>query len=308
VEPPSGAQVELRKGAQRLVVVEVGAGLREYEVEGQPILDGFPIDRIADGARGQPLLPWPNRLADGRYAFRGQRLQLPIDELGRNNAIHGLTRWLNWTLADRTDYRATLQLMLHPRPGYPFTLWLQLQYVLGDTGFTVSTNAQNRGAEALPFGAGQHPYFSVAAPRVDGLLLRIPSQRRLELDAERRLPTGRILPIEHTDTDFRELRPIGPTQLDECYCDLERASDGRIQVTLGNPETGRSITLWADHHSRYLQVFSGDTLAPERRRRGLALEPMTCPPNAFGSQIDLITLEPDERIDLEWGVEIESRI
>jgi aldose 1-epimerase len=260
---------------------------------------------MADGAHGQPLLPWPNRLADGRYAFRGQQLQVPIDEVERNNAIHGLTRWLNWTLADRAEASATLQLVLHPRPGYPFTLSLQIQYVLGDHGLTVRTRAHNRGAAALPFGAGQHPYFSLGAPRVDALLLRIPAQRRLELDPERHLPTGRVVPIEDTDTDFRQPRPIGPTQLDECYGELERSSDGRMEVTLGNPETGRTMTLWADHHYRYLQVFSGDTLAPERRRRGLALEPMTCPPNAFRSQQDVITLEPGEGIELEWGVDLD---
>ena len=97
VIPPSGAQYELRLGNQRAIVVEVGGGLREYEVDGQAVLDGYPVERMADGGRGQPLLPWPNRLRDGQYEFDGEHLQLPIEEVGRNNAIHGLTRWVNWT-------------------------------------------------------------------------------------------------------------------------------------------------------------------------------------------------------------------
>src|SRR5258707_11457460 len=95
-EAPSGRQFELRSGRQRAVVVEVGGGLREYEVDGQPVLDGYGVDAMADGGRGQPLLPWPNRIADGQYEFGGTRLQLPIDEVSRHNAAHGLTPWGNW--------------------------------------------------------------------------------------------------------------------------------------------------------------------------------------------------------------------
>ena len=53
---------------------------------------------------------------------------------------------------------------------------------------------------------------------------------------------------------------------------------------------------------RYAQVFTGDTLAAERRRCGLAIEPMTCPPDAFRSGVDLIVLRPGEAITLEWGI------
>jgi aldose 1-epimerase len=62
--------------------------------------------------------------------------------------------------------------------------------------------------------------------------------------------------------------------------------------------------VWLDEHYKYLQLFSGDTLAPERRRRGLAIEPMTCPPNAFRSGMDVIVLQPDETVELEWGIEL----
>jgi aldose 1-epimerase len=277
--------------------VEVGAALREYEVAGEAVLDGFHLDQMADGGRGQPLLPWPNRLADGRYEFGGQQLQLSIDEIGRNNAIHGLTRWLNWTLAGRADERVRLELVLHPRPGYPFTLALAMEYVLEDRGLVVRTHAHNRGATLLPFGAAQHPYFTVGTPLVDDVVLEVPSARRLELDPERRLPTGRV--VTSPETDFRSPRRIGEVRLDECYCDLHRGG-----AKLSNPTTGRTVSVWADQHYKYLQVFTGDTLAPARRRQGLAIEPMTCPPNAFATHTDLIVLEPDEQITLEWGVEL----
>src|ERR1051325_9137954 len=99
MEPPSGTQFEIRSAKHRAVVVEVGAAIREYDFDGQPLLDGFAIEAMPDGGRGQTLLPWPTGLADGQYEFGGQTLQLPIDEVSRHNASHGLTRWLNW--ADR---------------------------------------------------------------------------------------------------------------------------------------------------------------------------------------------------------------
>src|SRR5438445_319379 len=76
--PPSGTQFAITRGGQRAVVVEVGGGLREYVVDGQSVLDGYDVEHSADGGRGLPLLPWPNRLADGEGAARGRhQLRLP---------------------------------------------------------------------------------------------------------------------------------------------------------------------------------------------------------------------------------------
>lgn len=299
---PTGTQWEIRHGAQRAVAVEVGAALREYAIDDQPILDGFLKEHMPDGARGQPLLPWPNRLADGRYEFGGQSLQVPIDEVARNNASHGLTRWLNWRLIAQSDSRVELGLVVHPRPGYPFALGLNITYLLDAAGLTVHTSAQNLGPEALPFGAGQHPYFTVGTATVDTALLRVPAETRLEVDEQRRLPTRRRLPVDGTEFDFRGARPIGAMQLDDCFTELTRGHDGRAQVNFSAPDGRRKLTVWMKDPYRYVQVFSGDTLAPARRRQGLAIEPMTCPPNAFRTGTDVITIEPGASIELEWGV------
>lgn len=299
---PSGAQVELRRGAQRAVAVEVGAGLREYEVGGRALLDGYPVERMADGGRGQALLPWPNRLADGAYEFDGAHLQLPIDEVERHNAIHGLTRWLNWTIAEQSAERVRMRLVLHPRPGYPFTLELSIEYVLSTEGLTVTTTATNVGTEPLPFAGGHHPYFTAGTPTIDAAVLQVPAHHMLELDADRRLPTGMRLPIEGTEVDFRVARPIGRTIIDTCYTLLDRDGDGRVRVKLGDAERVHGLSVWLDESYPYVQVFSGDTLAPARRRRGLAIEPMTSPPNAFRSGEDLVVIEPQQVHTATWGV------
>jgi aldose 1-epimerase len=303
---PSGKQIELIHGRQRAVVVEVGAGLREYVVDGLAVLDGFAVDRMPDGGRGQPLLPWPNRLEDGWYEFEGQPFQLPIDEIGRQNANHGLTRWLNWTPTEQTPDWVKMTLVLHPRTGYPFTLQLAIEYSLGDDGLRVRTTARNLGGRALPFGAGQHPYLSVGTQTVDSARLQLPARTRLELDVDRRLPTGTSLDVAGSAYDFRAPRPIGSLVVDDCFTNIARDDRGIASVRLSDPRRQKEAVLWMDARYRYIQVFSGDTLAPDCRRRGLAVEPMTCPPNAFRTGTDLIVLQPDEEITLEWGLLLEA--
>ncbi|MDQ6671125.1 MAG: aldose 1-epimerase family protein [Chloroflexota bacterium] len=302
--PFTGWQIEIRHGLQRAMVVEVGAGLREYEVDGQPVLDGYASDTMAEGGAGLPLLPWPNRLADGEYVFEGQALRLPIDDVTRRNAMHGLTRWLNWRVADQAVDAVRMELILHPRMGYPFALRLSIEYTLGANGLGVRTEAHNVGKRALPFGAGQHPYLTVSTPFVDTAILELPAHARVELDPERMLPTGALLRVDTppAEYDFRTARPVGPLVLDDCFAQLDRENDGLARARLSHPLSGRKVTMWLDASYGYLQVFSGETLPPARRRRSLAIEPMSCPPNAFRTGADLIVLQPDETRSLAWGL------
>jgi aldose 1-epimerase len=297
-EPPSGTQVELRHGLQTATIVEVGGGLREYRVDGQAVLDGYALDEMASGGRGQVLLPWPNRLADGRYEFLGQRLELPVDEAETRTTIHGLTRWTNWSLVSLAADRALARLVLHPRPGYPFTLAVEVGYVLGEGGLTVRTTATNVGVRALPFGLGFHPYLTVGTALVDAAALRVRAHHYLEVDA-RKLPTGRVLEVAGSAFDFVQPRPIGELQIDTCFTDVERDAAGLAWIELSGQ---RRLRLWLDANFRYVQVFTGDTLTPERRRQGLALEPMTCPANAFRSGVGLIVLQPGEAFSGAWGI------
>lgn len=284
-----------------MTVTEVGATLREYTVDGAPIVDGFAVDAMPDGGRGQPLLPWPNRIADGHYAWDEHELQLPLDEVSRRNASHGLTRWLNWQCAEQSENALSLELMLHPRPGYPFTLALRVQYRLAEQGLTVTTQATNRGERALPYGVGFHPYFSVGTALVDEALLQVPARKVLELD-ERMIPTGAQRDVSGTDLDFRQARPIGAQRIDSCFTWLERN-----EAQLRAPDGSVIVTLWMDEAFKYLQVFTGDSLAPERKRQGVAIEPMTCPPNAFRSSQDVLRLEPAQSHTCVWGVTLTTR-
>jgi aldose 1-epimerase len=298
---PSGAQYRISHRAQVATVTEVGATLRQYSVGERPVIDGFALDAACDGGRGQPLVPWPNRLADGRYRFGGRDIQAGLDDPERNNAIHGLVRWLNWELAEKSESRVTMGIVVHPQPGYPFSLGVGVSYSLDDDGLTVSLHATNLGREELPMGAGFHPYLTTGHGRIDEARLRLRASRRLLAD-ERGLPTGDA-PVQSSRYDFGDGRLIGDTVMDVAFSDLDRDSDGRARVDLDDPRSGDGVTLWADERFTYLMCFTGDTLSdPAARRRGLAVEPMTCPPNALRTGEGLIVLAPSESVEARWGL------
>ena len=300
--PPSGRQYVITQGRQEAVITEVGGGLRAYAVGGRDVIDGYAEGEMCSVARGAALLPWPNRLQDGRYEFMGQAHQSALTEPAYGNAIHGLTRWSNWTGSQTADDRVVMSLLLHPQYGYPFTLALAIDYQLGDGGLTVQTTATNAGEEPLPCGAGHHPYLTVGTERIDDATLRIPALLRLETD-DRQIPTGRLVPVEGTEYDFLEPRRIASTKLDTAYTSLVPDTNDLSRVILEAPDSGRRLTLWTDRTYQYLMVFTGDTIPQaSRRRRGIAIEPMTCAPNAFRNGLGLIALPPGQSVTSTWGL------
>jgi aldose 1-epimerase len=299
---PSGEQFEIAFSDQRATIVEVGGGVREYSVGGVPVLEPYRVQDMCDGAHGAVLLPWPNRLADGRYEFGGERHQLALTEPSRRNAIHGLLRWRSWWAAEREPDRVVMATRLHPQPGYPFALDATVAYELGEDGLQVTIGAVNVGARACPYGAGQHPYLSPAAEVIDDCLLELPARTRLLVDERHQVPVDRE-PVDGTPFDFREPRPIGGLQIDSGFCELIRDARGHAGARLHRPD-GTRVELWVDEQYEFLQVYTADTLAPARRRRALAVEPMTCAPNALQSGDGLARLEPGESLSARWGVRL----
>jgi len=298
---PSGEQFEISAGEHRATVVEVGAAVREYAVAGRDVLDPFPLDKLSDGGHGQVLIPWPNRLEDGQYEFDGEQRQVDLSEPPKHNAIHGLLRWRPWRAARHEGPRVVLAATLMPMPGYPHRLECTVNYALdADAGLTVTTTIENAGDGPCPVGTGQHPYLSAGpGAKVDDCELQLRAATRIDTDDERQLPKGRV-PVAGSEYDFREPRRIGAVEVDYAYCDLDRDGDGRAWTTLRGPD-GATAALWVDEAYPYVELYTGDTLAPDRRRLGLGCEPMTCPPNALRSGEDVVRLAPGERLTCRWG-------
>jgi aldose 1-epimerase len=302
--PLTGQQYQIGAGRYRATVTELGAGLRELTFHDQPVITSYGPDELPPAGAGQLLAPWPNRIDGGRYTFGGAQLQLALTEPAHGNAIHGLTRWTAWTLVGHDADRVLLRNPPHGQQGYPFSLEIDAEYHLEESGLHVVITARNRGSHAAPYGTGSHPYLTVRTPSVDDCELTLTAGFWLPTD-DRGIPSGPAAAVDGTPYDFRKPRLIGATRLDHALTGLDRDGDGRAWVQLAaGGGAGARLGLWAGEGYRWLQVFTGDPLPPDRRRKALAIEPMTCPPNAFVTAEDLLVLEPGDSVTHTWGIEV----
>jgi aldose 1-epimerase len=294
----SGEQWDIEAGTHRATVVEVGGGIRAYGVRNVPVLDGYGTDEICPGGAGAQLTPWPNRTRDGQYEFGGERYQLALSEPARHNAIHGLVRWMPWRRLAGTPDSVTVGCALPAQPGYPWPLALTTRWTVSEHGLRAEHSVRNLADAPAPFGLGCHPYLRLPGP-LDEWLLRVPARTLLRTD-ERGLPV-RTDPVAGSEYDFGTSRPIGDTVLDTAFTNLSRGDAGTVEVTLTSPG-GHTVTLWADESFGWVQLFTADTAKPPRTRRSLAVEPMTCPPDALRTGQDLIVLAPGETWRGAWGI------
>ncbi len=302
---PSGQQYELTAADYRATIAEVGGGVRVCERGGRAVLHPYPVSAMADGAHGAPLIPWPNRLADGKYSFDGTDYQVALTEPEKHNAIHGFLIWRCWEARDQTAERIVMGTRLYPLQGYPFALDVSIEYMLSSAGLTARTTATNIGDTACPYGNGQHPYLAPGTGLIDECEIQLDARTRILTSADRQLPTG-TESVEDTPYDFRWPRRLGDLRVDHAFTDLTRDGDDRAWLRLHGTD-GLTAQLWVDPTYALIEVFSSDTLAPDRRRRGLGAEPMTCPPNAFQTGERVIRLEPGASVTTAWGVQLVSR-
>lgn len=296
---PSGRQSVISYAGQQAVVVEVGGGLRTYTAHGIEVLDGYPEYAVCEGARGVPLIPWPNRLDGGRYEFGGRTWQAPINEVAADNAIHGLTGWASWSTLDAGTDFVTMAHTLHPQPGWGWTLDLRITYSLGPAGLEVTLWALNRSEDECPFGAGFHPYFRPPSGRVDNVVLGIPAASYDVLN-ERNIPIRRDA-VDGTPWDFRTPRAIGELAVNCGYTDLQRDADGVATLTAAEPGTDWAVSIHCGPEWGWAVVYTGDFLA-SGPRQSVAIEPMTGPTNLLRTGEGRITLKPDQPWEATWSI------
>jgi galactose mutarotase-like enzyme len=147
--PATGRQLELRADGASAVVTEVGASVRVLRLGGREVLDGVSRSEPALGGQGQALVPWPNRLRDGRYHFAGCELHLPLTEPEKGNAIHGLGRFVPWEIAEVAPERATVR--LRAPDGGGVDLWMDEHhaYLMLFTGDTLPEPERRRRSLAV---------------------------------------------------------------------------------------------------------------------------------------------------------------
>ncbi|MDQ6849859.1 MAG: aldose 1-epimerase family protein [Actinomycetota bacterium] len=293
----SGQQYLIRAGEHEAVVVEVGAGLRSYSVAGVDIVPTYGDDVLAPKCCGGVLVPWPNRLRDGRYTFDETARQLPLTEPAHHNAAHGLGRWARWRVRDHGVASVTMSLDIVPQTGWPFEVRVDVTYMLdAEYGLSVTALAHNHGSGRAPFGAGFHPYLALRGHPLADVMLRLPARHRMILD-EVQVPVG-VQSVGATEYDFTAGRVLGALRMDDGFTDLH-TEQGRGYAEVHTGSGG--ARLWFDETYRYLQVFTADPLIDDLP--AIAIEPMTCAADAFNTGQGLIVLEPGGTWTGSWGIQ-----
>jgi len=297
---PSGRQLEIRSGRYSATVTEVGASLRRLEHDGRPLVRPYDVDELAPAYSGAILAPWPNRIADGRYTFDGQEHQLPVNEVERMTALHGLVLWEPWEVLQHTGSAVTLEARLFPRPGYPFRLDLVVTYSLGENGLSVLLGAVNVGVTPAPYGCSLHPYLVAGDGAVDDWTLELPAAEVLDVDPERLLPLS-LGPADKLGFDFRSQRSLEGVAVDHAFTGVTWSPAGEA-VAVVRAADGQGVAMHWDRRCPWVQVHTADRPEPRLDRTGLALEPMTCPPNAFATG-EADVLPPGGHHRARWRIE-----
>jgi aldose 1-epimerase len=302
---PTGDQHHLHaegpNGPVTATVVELAAGIRALSVGGVELVQDYAADSLPSWGSGIVLVPWPNRVAGARWTDDdGTAQQLDITEPSRGNAIHGLLRNTGYRVTDRANDAITLTAPVFPQHGYPFHLDTSVRYELGADGITVTHGVRNAGDRPAPVGIGAHPFLRIGDTPMRDLTVTVRAGTWFEVD-ERMIPVAEH-PVAGTEYDLSRGRPLADATLDTAFGDVELQDDGRARHRLTAPN-GAGVELWGSEDFRFTQVFTtGRYVSPSGVIDAVAIEPMTCPPDALNSRQGLRMLAPDEQWVTSWGI------
>lgn len=286
--------ITLERGDYRATLSSAGAALASLQSRGRNLVYPHTAGQLSRGYPGQVLAPWPNRITNGIYKFAGETYLAAINDHENNSALHGLVFNLNWQVDQVSESSVTFSVVLPPQMGYPFALKMCVSYALDEAeGLTVSITARNIGEETAPYGSSFHPYLTCNGRLANQCLLTVPSSQVMQTD-ENLAPVA-VVPASATEFDFRRPALLGSRAIDNPFTGLPSQP---WNVDLTDPDAGLTVRLTSVTAQPWVQVFSGDTIS----RRGVAVEPMTCPPDAFNSHEDLIQLQPGHKHTIRLSI------
>lgn len=298
--PLSGGQVLIHGTGYEAVISTVGASLRSLTYEGRNLVTPFDANEVRPRFRGAILAPWPNRIVDGTYTFDSIQHQLAITEPQRGHALHGLVLWLNFEVIAQTAQSVTLKGIIEPQQGYPHRIALEVHYLITNRGLSTSVTATNLSEQDAPYGLGPHPYLVAGPGPVDDWSLQTTAKSYFETTGARLLPDKQV-PIQSGDLfDFSEGKKVGDIFIDHAFTEL-LFENGLGSLDLTCP-TGTGVRMTWGPQLPWLQLHTADVPGDIHSRNSLAVEPMTCPPDAFNSGIDLIVLRAGEKHFADWHI------
>lgn len=300
---------DISAGEYRASISTFGGGLRSLEYSGKPLVVSYPEGAYPPLSSGIILAPWPNRTADGVFAHDGVLHRLDITEPARATAIHGFVGQMAWHVADKAEDFVALELSTGLRQGWPWPLRMRVTWSLdAKEGLRASFDVRNEADASCPFGLGWHPYLSALGTPLDDCVLHLPVGTNLPLDSVRNLPAGPEFPARRVLPDVEVGQRMAGVWLDHCFGEISAQEETLAEARLLNPD-GEGVRLWVGEGFDWFQVFTAD---PARREgypgvgRALAVEPMTCPPDALRSGRDLIRLNAGEERSFECGISLAS--
>lgn len=278
-----------------------GAGINDLVVKNGKgdlvsIIDGYrseeEVMRTHHSAfKGSKLSPFPNRLTAGQYSFEGEDYQMIVNEIDRNNNLHALLHCRPFEVVDTVDGSDNCQLVLRYQylgtdQGYPFAYAMTVTISFGKEGTRFDTSIENIGQGGMPIGDGWHPYFQFD----NGV-----EQLTLEMGAAKRIFSlaGNAVSDTHGFESGQELADMA---LDDCF----QVTDINVPfvVSMTDPSNEMKVQLFQEKEYGYCQIYSPDS------RKTLAVEPVTCPPNAFNTGESLVVLKPNEKWELGFGIKV----
>lgn len=307
--PRSGTQHTIRAGRYEARIASVGASLRALTCAGRDLVVPFDADEVRPGYRGALLAPWPNRVVGGRYSFGGVERRLPLTEPERGHALHGLAAWLDFRVASVRGDAVTLAAVVEPQAGYPWRVGIETTFAVDERGLTQTVRAVNESDDPAPFGMGPHPYLVAGRGPLDSWTLELPASEVLDVEPDLLAPVGLrgVAQVDPDRFDWRAPRVLGAVALDHAYTALAWDADGRTAVRLTDP-AGTGVEMSWDAACPWVQVHTADLpggAAQPYHRAGLAVEPMTCAPDAFNAaryefDTGLVVLAPGGEATASW--------
>lgn len=291
------ASVALRGGQLlSLTVAEPATGQRQNLI--------VPAEKGSGGHPGAVLAPWPNRVAQAQYTYQDTEYQLEVTEESTGAALHGLIGAVDFTIERQRDHEVHLTGSIPASAGYPWKLDVVLMYRLADKLGLTSTLMTRYNADAAadaetaadqavtaPFGAGFHPYLTAADAPLKACRLKLPAATVAVTK-----PSGTVVrttPVAG-DLDLTTAPLLAGLSIDHAYTDLP---EGGWSAELSHGPSGLVVRMISD--TPWAQVYTGERI----QRAGIAVEPMTCPPNAFNTGENLVHLEPGQWHRVGYSIE-----
>ncbi|TCS60940.1 aldose 1-epimerase [Varunaivibrio sulfuroxidans] len=230
-----------------------------------------------------PLVPFSNRIANGRFSWRGRAVSLPANFPPEPHAIHGLAWQRPWRVVECTPARAVLALR-HDAEPWPWPFTVRQTVALSPQALRITLSLENRAAEAMPGGLGLHPFF----PRNDHTRLRA-DVRAMQTSGPGRMPP--TLDRAHPTIAALGASDGVPEGLDNAF------QDWRGSLTVHQDDIGRALSMGATSLLRHLVIYT------PKNAPFFCAEPVSHLTGAFAADADtalaagLVEIAPGETLE-----------